>query len=261
MLLKIGLPVVSSLALFLKFVALNEPAVILDIEQYEERNKDKPILDTVFDTARDRAIPFMIELSPYLDEWKGVVIFSHGYANNRPDAYLSYSYLIEGLRSRGYLVVSIQHELSNDPILPLKGNMQIVRRPFWENGALNIDKVYQNIVQRDTLIGSLPIILIGHSNGGDQSAFYCYLHPNKIQTLITLDNLRFNLTDLMVEKQLSIRSQDRVADSVVFENWEKGKTQYFQIDTVQVKHANMNDKGSINDKKEILRLIFNFLED
>jgi predicted dienelactone hydrolase len=69
---------------------------------------------------------------------KKLSLFSHGYGQNKGGDYLAYSYLSEVLASKGFFVVSIQHELATDSLLPLTGNPQIVRRPFWERGAENI---------------------------------------------------------------------------------------------------------------------------
>ena len=106
---------------------------------------DKPVtaftLDTLklYDQSRQREIPLAI-YKPKTDisGKQKVVIFSHGYGQNQGGDYLAYSYLTEFLASKGFFVVSIQHELATDSLLPLTGNPQIVRRPFWERGADNI---------------------------------------------------------------------------------------------------------------------------
>lgn len=102
---------------------------------------DAIILDTFkwYDQNRQREIPIAI-YKPKTDiaGKQKVVVFSHGYGQNKGGDYLAYSYLTEFLASKGYFVVSIQHELATDSLLPLTGNPQILRRPFWERGADNI---------------------------------------------------------------------------------------------------------------------------
>ncbi len=99
-------------------------------------------LDTtkLFDEARQREVPIAIykpETDKKIDRQK-VILFSHGYGQNKGGDNLAYSYLTEYLASKGYFVVSIQHELSKDSLIPVTGIVQIVRRPFWERGADNI---------------------------------------------------------------------------------------------------------------------------
>lgn len=230
-----------------------------------EESSDQPqvsYLDTIYDSTRNRLIPFSVKAPNHQTvNSKGLVIFSHGYSNNRPDAYLSYDYIGESLLSRGYVVVSIQHEQKGDPVLPTKGDLQVLRKPFWENGAQNIALVLEKILFSNSSYSQLPLILIGHSNGGDQSAYYSTIHPGEVPTLITLDNWRHSLTNVEVQKALTIRAKDSRTDDIVFKDWEKRKTHYFQIDSVNVKHADMNDKGTMEQKKEILRSILDFLKD
>jgi hypothetical protein len=89
---------------------------------------------TLFDESRKREIPIAV-YKPKIDNPK-IVIFSHGYGQNKGGDYLTYSYLTEYLASKGYYVVSIQHELATDSLIDIKGIPQIVRRPFWERGAV-----------------------------------------------------------------------------------------------------------------------------
>ena len=228
----------------------------------DESKPSSSYLDTVFDSTRNRIIPFSVKAMEFKDiSPKGLVIFSHGYSNNRPDAYLSYDYIGQSLKSRGYVVLSIQHEQAGDPVLPTKGDLQVLRKPFWENGARNIELVLKNFLEANRAYADLPLILIGHSNGGDQSAYYAMQHPGEVSALISLDNWRHSLSTIEVGRGLTIRANDSRTDEMVFKNWEQRKTQYFQIDSVNVKHADMNDKGTMEQKKEILRSIFVFLNE
>jgi predicted dienelactone hydrolase len=96
---------------------------------------EQPIIkrDTLvlFDSARDRSIPVAYYAPANKPDGKGcpLVIVSHGYNENRPGSYLSYAYIGEKLASSGYFVVSIQHELPTDSLIPSTGIPQVVRRP------------------------------------------------------------------------------------------------------------------------------------
>ncbi|MBK7227195.1 MAG: hypothetical protein IPH96_17950 [Saprospiraceae bacterium] len=94
---------------------------------------------------------------------------------------MAYTYLTEYLAAKGFFVVSIQHELATDSLLPLKGNPQIVRRPFWARGADNILFVINELKRTNPDLDFNHISLIGHSNGGDMTALF----PRKnIRTLL-----------------------------------------------------------------------------
>ena len=99
-------------------------------------------LDTLnlFDKQRNRIIPvaFYFPKTNQKIENQKVVILSHGYSENRLGANKSYSYLTENLASKGYFVVSIQHELPTDDLIPKTGIIKIVRLPFWKRGTENI---------------------------------------------------------------------------------------------------------------------------
>jgi predicted dienelactone hydrolase len=58
---------------------------------------------TLFDPSRGRKIPVAVYKTTV--KHPRLVIFSHGYGMNRGDSYLA---------SKGYFVVSIQHELPTD---------------------------------------------------------------------------------------------------------------------------------------------------
>src|SRR4051812_35802763 len=74
---------------------------------------------TLIDSLRNRIIPIAV-YAPKIDH-HAVVIFSHGYGQNKGGDYLHYSYLTEYLASKGFLVVSIQHELPTDSLIPSLG--------------------------------------------------------------------------------------------------------------------------------------------
>ena len=175
-------------------------------------------LDTLklYDQNRQREIPIAI-YHPKIDisGKQKIVIFSHGYGQNKGGDYLAYSYLAEFLASKGYFVVSIQHELATDSLLPLTGNPQILRRPFWERGADNILFVVNELKKTNPDLDYKHITLIGHSNGGDMTALFPQKYPNVVEKIITLDNRRMALPKTKKVKVYSLRSSDQPADDGV----------------------------------------------
>ena len=74
----------------------------------------------LIDTSRNRSVPvalyFPTDRSPYQQQ---IIIFSHGYGENKGGDNAAYSYLTATLASKGYIVASVQHELSTDDLLPM----------------------------------------------------------------------------------------------------------------------------------------------
>lgn len=217
---------------------------------------------SLFDSTRNRKIPLAI-YRPNLDRNKaiaGVFILNHGYGQNRGDSYLLYSYLAESLASNGFYVISIQHELPTDALIPAAGKPQVVRMPFWESGADNIAFVIKEMSGRLGLPSRLNIFLIGHSNGGDMAALFATKHPGIIQGLITLDNRRMPLPRMKGLRLLSLRSNDQPADLGVLPT--KREMHRYSIQIIHlpdIAHNDMDDHATAFQRKEILAHLYRFL--
>jgi pimeloyl-ACP methyl ester carboxylesterase len=222
-------------------------------------------LDTLrwHDQSRQREIPIAMYI-PKTDiaGEKKVVILSHGYGQNKGGDFLAYSYLTEFLASKGFLVISIQHELSTDSLLPLNGDVQIVRRPFWERGADNILFVINELKRVRPDLDYKHITLIGHSNGGDMSALFPQKYPNIVEKIITLDNRRMALPKSKALKVYSLRSSDQPADEGVLPTEEE--TEEFRMKIVKMTnttHNEMDDNANEQQRYEIQNHILTFLND
>lgn len=215
---------------------------------------------TLFDQSRNREIPVAF-YKPQIDSPK-IVIFSHGYGRNEGGHYLYYSYLAKYLASKGYFVVSIQHELPTDSLIPSSGIPRIVRRPFWERGADNILFVIEGLKKSNPKLNFRHITLIGHSNGADMSAFFPEKYPGIIDKLITLDNRRMPLPRTNNPKVYSLRSSDQPADEGVLPTGdEQRKYGITIIKLPNTIHNDMDDRGGNRQKKEIENYIMTFLND
>lgn len=224
-------------------------------------------LDTLvlFDQSRQRDIPIAI-YRPDKDEIKTkdkkIVIFSHGYYYNKSGSYLKYSYLTRFLASKGYYVVSIQHELSSDNLLPLTGNPQVLRCPFWERGADNILFVINNLKKTNPDLDFKGITLIGHSNGADITALFPQKYPDIVHKIITLDNRRMVLPKSKKLKVLSLRSSDQIADEGVLPTEKEQKM--FGITIIKLPktiHNDMDDNANTEQREEINHYILTFLNE
>ena len=216
---------------------------------------------TLFDSIRQRTIPIAVYGA---DERKKqpLVIFSHGYGANAPTGYLVYSYLTEFLASNGFFVVSIQHELATDSLIPTDGIPQIVRRPFWDRGADNIHFVLNELKKSHPDLDFQHVSLIGHSNGGDMSALYPQKYPGLVSKIITLDNRRMALPRTTFPAIYSLRSNDTPADEGVLPTEKEQQTLGITIIRLQnTGHSDMDDTGSTQQKRKINEYLLRFLKE
>jgi predicted esterase len=230
-----------------------------DISHYEYS------LDTLtyYDQCRQREIPIAIyKPSPEVSRKQKLVIFSHGYGQNKGGDYLAYSYLTEFLATKGFFVVSIQHELATDSLLPLSGNPQIVRRPFWERGAENILYVISELKKTNPDLDFKDLTLIGHSNGGDMTALFLQKYPNTVNKIITLDNRRMALPKTKKVQVYSLRSSDQPADEGVLPS--EKETKRYNMNIVKLTnttHNEMDDNANDKQRKEIQDYIVKFVKE
>ncbi|MGL5027276.1 MAG: alpha/beta hydrolase [Shewanella oncorhynchi] len=216
----------------------------------------------IYDKSRDRNIP--VEVSyPHTDikcselSKCPVVFISAGYGVE----HTKYSFLTNSLNRLGYMVISIAHELSEDPPLSIQGDLYKTRSENWIRGAKTLDFV------RDELKGTNPnydfnsLVLVGHSNGGDISAWLANEKKTYIKTVITLDNRR---VPLPLDKKigvLSIRGSDFLADEGVLPT-DNQKTIY-QGCIVQIpnsRHNDMSDYGPNWLKEKMSLLVTQYLQ-
>jgi|GEM_PF-142451 len=221
------------------------------------------LVDTTIwaDTVRGRTVPLAIYRPDRANGRSPVVIFSHGYWANEQGAYLAYDYLTEFLASRGYFVVSIQHELPTDSLMPSAGVSQIVRRPFWERGADNIRFVLVELAQRLPELDLSKPTLIGHSNGGDMVALFAERYPGVARKIVTLDNRRMPLPRDGRAQVLSLRSSDQPADPGVLPPAdEQAQLGMHIVRLLGTHHDEMDDTADASQRSEIRSLILQFLE-
>lgn len=217
----------------------------------------------LYDQSRQREIPIAIyKPTSKVSGKQKLVIFSHGYGQNKGGDYLAYSYLTEFLATKGFFVVSIQHELATDRLLPLTGNPQIVRRPFWERGADNIIYVINELKRTNPDLDFKHITLVGHSNGGDMTALFPQKYPDTVEKIITLDNRRMPFPKTKKVKVYSLRSSDQPADEGVLPTGKDAKKYKMKIvKLANTTHNEMDDNANDEQRKEIQEYIITFLND
>ena len=212
--------------------------------------------DVAVDVAirRDRemeAIAEMIELP--------VAILSHG----NTVKFTEYSFLTNTLAARGYMVVSIQHDLTtDDPMVTKVGDEYVGRRMQYNRGIANILFVIDELKRIYPNADYRRLTMIGHSNGGDISMYFAKLHPDMVKKVVTLDNLRVPfVTDGRV-KILSFRSRDPVfkADPGVIPNDEICAKAGITVVRTEFQHNDLSDRGSDKVKASIQAGVTKFLD-
>jgi pimeloyl-ACP methyl ester carboxylesterase len=204
---------------------------------------------------RDREIQSMAEMIDL-----PVAVLSHGNTVKHTE----YSFLSNVFAARGYLVISIQHDLStDDPMVTKVGEEYVGRRMQYNRGAFNImfaidevKKLYPNADYR-------RLTLIGHSNGGDISMFFAKQHPDLVKKVVTLDNLRVPfITDGKV-KILSFRSKDPQfkADPGVVPDDETCERAGIKVVRTEFQHNDLSDRGSDRVKASIQASVNQFLDE
>ena len=204
---------------------------------------------------RDRemeAMADMIELP--------VAILSHGNTVKSTE----YSFLTNLFAARGYLVVSIQHDLdSDDPMVTRAGEEYVGRRMQYNRGIFNIKFAIDELKKRYPNADYHHLTLIGHSNGGDISMYFAKLHPEMVKRVVTLDNLRVPfLTDGKV-KILSFRSKDPAfkADPGVVPDEETCTKAGITVVKTEFQHNWLSDRGPEHAKESIQAKVQSFLDE
>lgn len=221
------------------------------------------VRDTIalLDTARQRSIPIAIYWRPDAPlDGRPVILFSHGYNENKAGTYLLYRWLLEPLAEDGHVVVSVQHELPTDPPLPMQGDLRTARRPSWERGVDNLLFALQAMQRTRPELAYDRLTLIGHSQGGDISMLFAEQHPELLQKVISLDNRRFPLPRTATPRVYSVRSSDQPADEGVIPTPEEQARHHITILYPEgIGHNDMGNRGTPEQQTEVLRLVRGFL--
>ena len=217
---------------------------------------------TYFDQRRERKIPIAVYQPKNSKNLNKIpIIFSHGYGeNNGKDYFEAYSYLTEFLASKGYFIVSVQHELKTDELLAMTGKLQETRRPNWERGAQNIFFVLQEMKRKYPNFNYEKLALIGHSNGGDMTVLFAHKYPNLAEKIISMDNRRMELPRVAKPKIYTLRSKDYPADDGVLPNEEEKRKYGITVQFTNINHSNMDNDANTEERKYMNEKILEYLK-
>jgi hypothetical protein len=173
--------------------------------------------------------------------------------------FTEYSFLSNFFAGRGYLAISIQHDLASDaPLVTKKGEPYVGREPIYARGVANILFTIGEVAKRQPHADYKHLTLVGHSNGGDIAMYFAKKHPDMVNKVVTLDNLRVPLDGAF--KILSFRSKDPqfTPDPGVVPEGKKGDVTV--VDT-KYRHTDMSDRGPDSMKSSIEDTLSKFLHD
>lgn len=189
-----------------------------------------------------------------------VAIVNHGNTVKNTE----YSFLANVLALRGYLVLSIQHDLETDaPLVTKVGELYVGRLPVYERGVANIMFAVGEMKKRMAYADYDKLMMVGHSNGGDISMFFAKEHPEMIKRVVTLDNLRVPFLTEAKFKILSFRSKDPnfVPDPGVVPDDEECAKTGIEVIKTGAQHTDMSDRGPEVVKEKIQNALDQFLSE
>src|SRR6202051_5096430 len=189
-----------------------------------------------------------------------VAILNHG----NTVKFTEYSFLANAFAARGYIAISIQHDLPTDPPMVTKvGELYVGRQPQYLRGVANIKFAVEEMQKVQPNADYDRLTVVGHSAGADISVYFAKMYPNHIKEVVTLDNLRVPFMTDGRFKILSFRSKDPQFKTDPGVIPPKGVREKSGITVVQTgyQHTDMSDRGSDDVKSTIQGMLDKFLDD
>jgi pimeloyl-ACP methyl ester carboxylesterase len=188
-----------------------------------------------------------------------VAILNHG----NTVKYTEYSFLANAFAARGYIAISIQHDLPTDPPMVTKvGELYVGRQPQYLRGVANIRFAVAEMEKVQPNADYDHLTVVGHSAGADISMYFAKLHPELVKRVVTLDNLRVPFITDGRFKILSFRSKDPVfkTDPGVIPSEEICEKAGITVVRTDFQHNDMRDTGPDTAKESIQGMLDKFIE-
>jgi hypothetical protein len=221
---------------------------------YDPQRTDRPV-EVDIAVRRDREMESIAEMITL-----PVAILNHG----NTVKFTEYSFLANLFAMRGYLVVSVQHDIDSDgPMVTQAGEEYVGRRSHYNRGITNIMFVIDELKQTYPNADYHQLTMVGHSNGGDISMYFAKRYPDMIKKVVTLDNLRVPFITDGKFKILSFRSKDPVfkADPGVVPDDEMCQKAGITVVKTTYQHNDLSDRGPDGVKNTIQSILDRFLDD
>jgi len=223
---------------------------------------------TFYDAARDNrpvAVDIALRRDKEMQANAGMIklpvaILNHGNTVKFTD----YSFLGNIFAARGYMAVSIQHDLPTDePMVTKVGELFVGRLPQIERGIANIRFAVNEMKKLQPNGDYDHLTVVGHSMGGDITMYFAKMYPDQIKKVVTLDNLRVPFMTDGKFKILSFRSKDPVfkPDPGVIPANDVCEQAGITVVNTGFQHNDMRDTGPDEAKASIQDMLDKFLVD
>ena len=189
-----------------------------------------------------------------------VAILNHG----NTVKFTEYSFLANVFAARGYISISIQHDLPTDPPMVTKvGELYVGRQPQYLRGVANIRFAVDQMEKVQPNADYDHLTVVGHSAGADISMYFAKLHPELVKKVVTLDNLRVPFMTDGRFKILTFRSKDPQfkTDPGVIPSEELCEKAGITVVRTEFHHNDMRDTGPDTAKESIQGMLDKFLQD
>jgi alpha/beta hydrolase family protein len=187
-----------------------------------------------------------------------VAVINHGNTVKNTE----YSFLANVLAARGYMVMSIQHDLPTDaPMVTKVGEIYVGRLTQIERGVANIKFAVAEMSKVEPNADYDHLTVVGHSMGGDITMYFAKQYPDRVKKVVTLDNLRVPFVTSGKFKILSFRSKDPQfkTDPGVIPSEDICDKEGITIVRTTFGHNDMRDTGSEEAKESIQGMLDKFL--
>jgi Chlorophyllase enzyme len=222
---------------------------------------------TFYDTARDRpvAVDIAVRRDKEMQADAGmlklpVAILNHG----NTVKFTEYSFLANVFAARGYIAISVQHDLPTDPPMVTKvGELYVGRLPQYLRGVANIRFAVDEMKKIQPNADYDHLTITGHSAGADISMLFAKMYPDQTKKVVALDNLRVPFMTDGKFKILSFRSKDPQfkTDPGVVPNDDICEKSGITIVQTSYQHNDMRDTGPDEAKYSIQATLDKFLDD
>lgn len=218
---------------------------------------------TVHDAERGRNIPISVHLpanSTLCTTARKCKVTFISAGNRVP--YQQYRFISERLNSLGYLTIAVDHELPQDPPLSRTGDLYQTRIENWQRWAATLAFLQQQLPARFAEYDFNQLLLVGHSNGGDISAWLANEGKDYIASIITLDHRRVTLPKSDAVRVLSIRATEYpTAQAVLPTDAEQRQYNGCVLAITDSKHMDLTDYGISLVKQAAAEMVEGFLSE
>src|ERR1700753_4055778 len=189
-----------------------------------------------------------------------VAIINHG----NTVKFTEYSFLANVFAARGYMTISIQHDLPTDaPMVTKVGELYVGRLPQYQRDITNIKFAIEEMKKVQANADYDRLTMVGHSMGAYVSLYFAKLYPDRIKKVVTLDNLRVPFMTDGKFKILSFRSKDPVfePDPGVVPDDEICQKAGITVIRTAYQHNELSDRGSDEVKASIQAMLDKLLSE